>query len=107
MTGLFRTCGSIMTSEISDSAFCHVCVGTYHQNCITVNNIESRSISEEYTNWKNATCEGRVLYGRKESVEHSPFLRTCTEDVEETFSCEHSVEKSVNHQALLKILSNV
>ena len=47
-----------MTSEISDSAFCHVCLGPYHKNCITVNNIESRSVSEEYTNWKNATCEG-------------------------------------------------
>ena len=44
--------------------------------------------------------------GHKEAVERTLVLPTCTEDVGETLSREHSAEKSVNRQPLLKILSN-
>ena len=45
--------------------------------------------------------------GHKEAVERTLVLPTCKEDVSETFLTEHSAEKSVNHQVLLKILSKV
>ena len=99
--------------ETRDSTFCHVCVRAYHRNYISDNNIEPRWFSKGYTNWKDATCEGRgfkgheLSKGHKEAVERTLVLPTCTEDVGKTLSREHSAEKSVNRQALPKILSNV
>ena len=45
--------------------------------------------------------------GSQEVVEHILVLPTCTEDVGKTLSSKNSAKKSVNRQALLKILSNV
>ena len=103
----------IYYDKMRDSAFCHVCIQAYHRSCISDNNIEPRSISEGYINWKDATCEGRgfqghkLLKGHKEAINCTLFLPTCRENVGETFSSKHAVKESVNCQALLKILSKV
>ena len=99
--------------ETHDSAFCHVCVQAYHRSCICDNNIEPQQTSEGYSNQKDATYKGRgfkghkLSKGHKEAIERNFILPTCTEDVGETLSSEQSARKSVNRQALLKILSNV
>ena len=91
--------------ETCDSAFCHICTRTYHRNSISNNNIEPQWISEGYTNWKDATCEGggfkghELLKGHKKAVERILFFPTCTEDVAETLSSKHLVEKSVDRQS--------
>ena len=103
----------IYYDKMRDSAFCHVCIRAYHRSCISDNNIEPRWISEGYINWKDATCEGRgfqghkLFKGRKEAINCTLFLPTCRGNVGETFSSKHAVKKSVNCQALLKILSKV
>ena len=51
--------------ETCHSAFCHVCIWAYHQNCISDTYIEQRWISEGHTNWKDAACEGRGFKGHE------------------------------------------
>ena len=110
---LLRRLSSRSFFETMDSAFFHVCVPAYQRNCISNNNIKPRWISERYTNWKDATCEGRgfkghqLLKSHKDVVDRTLALPTSTEDIGETLSSKHLVEKPLNYQVLLNILSNV
>ena len=94
-----------------NSAFCHIWVQWYHQNCISDNNIEwflkdiptskMQLVREEVSRVTNC------WRATKKPFEHTLVLPTCTEYLGETFLRKHSAEKSVNRQALLKILSKV
>ena len=89
------------------------CAFVPNQKCISNQNIEPRWVAEGYSNWKEATRKGRGFKGHEasdchiEAVERTIVLPSTTDDIGETLSSEHSAEKSVARQALMKILSNV
>ena len=96
-----------------NAAFCFTCIKAVEKNLISSNNLGKAFISAGYKNWSDAATSERGFdkYNRSDTHRETHqclfAIPQACEDIGEQISEAHAEEKSINRQALLKILSNV
>ena len=93
-----------------DVVFCHLCVKSLQAKKMTAKRADPSFTQRGFAYWKDATIAFKKHASsdcHKEAVEVSIVLPRSCPDVGEMLSSQHSQQKKVNRECLLKIIANL
>ena len=93
-----------------DVVFCHLCVKSMQAKKMTAKRADPSFTQRGFAYWKDATIAFKKHASsdcHKEAVEVSIVLPRSCPDVGEMLSSQHSQQKKVNRECLLKIIANL